>query len=158
MASRGGSVFGGAVRRAVWTALLAVAACGGGTDPGTTRDLEDPGAGGPAAQASCTPVQARQLLVEKCSSCHAQSTAASIGGGLDLASEGVEARLWDRASSDGSCKDRKLVSATDSFLLEKLENARPQCGSQMPMGYQLEDRDLKCLEDYVAGLRASGGR
>jgi hypothetical protein len=84
------------------------------------------------------------------SACHDSTDAA---GTLDLGSPGVASRLIGVAASDPKCKSRLLIdpnSPDKSFLIEKLEKAKPQCGVQMPNGSKPLGGDvIQCVVDWV---------
>jgi hypothetical protein len=76
--------------------------------------------------------------------CHAPG-----GQRPDLASPGVASRLLNVMSS---CNSRPYISATDSFLEEKLVEPKPDCGGlQMPffMVASLSAADKQCILDWI---------
>lgn len=115
--------------------------------------LEDPERFESAAAEPCTLDVERTLLPASCGSggCHGTSNPAA---GLDLVSPGVAQRLLDVKSS---CRDKPLVNASGSYLLEKL-HPRPGCGTQMPLGTPLTASELGCVEQYVRGLQEGGAQ
>jgi hypothetical protein len=78
--------------------------------------------------------------------CH---EATNAGGGLDLVSAGVSARL----AGASTCTGHPL----SSFMLEKLEPSPPCSGSQMPLGKPaLTSAQKTCLSSYLAALSDGG--
>jgi len=76
---------------------------------------------------------------------------------LNLLSPCVADRLVGVTSS---CNGRLLVDPTDparSFILEKLEQPKPECGGQtMPYANNLPARELACVKAWVFAI--AGGR
>ncbi len=72
----------------------------------------------------------------------------------DLTSPGVEARLLNIASS---CRSRPYISATDSFLANKLVGAPPDCGGY-PMPFStpsaLNAADKQCILNWIDEVAA----
>jgi hypothetical protein len=106
----------------------------------------------PAAQGGCT----------QGGGCHEASSAIKP----DLVSPGVASRLLNVAStcqrtlSGASVQGRPYISATDSFLEEKLTmGMEPACGFPMPllMDYALNATDRACIMTWIDSVVAGGG-
>ncbi len=118
------------------------------------------GSGGTAAASGCKPdidtIQ-KTVFVPQCatSGCHGTTRALSP---LDLQSPGVEARLVGARGID--CSSETLIvpgNPNASFLVRKLRDATPSCGSRMPRnGESLAAEDLACIEQWIAALPAAG--
>jgi hypothetical protein len=84
--------------------------------------------------------------------CHAAEAPAV---GLDLASPGVATRLVGAQAA--SC-DRLLVAPGNpeaSFLLDKIREVQPACGTRMPpAGAALDEASIACIESWIAALPA----
>jgi hypothetical protein len=75
------------------------------------------------------------------SSCHVAGTNAAAG--LDLTSPGVASRLVNKPSS---CNGKLFLSGPDEgYLLEKVSQEMPSCGTRMPATGSLTDEELRCL-------------
>lgn len=126
---------------------LAPAACE------TVSDTSSSGAGA-ASPSACEPTIASisaTIFSTSCvdALCHGAGEPAV---GLDLASEGVEARLIERAAA--SC-DHTLVVPSDpalSLLYRKITGPLPECGDAMPVGAPLEAAQIACIHDWIASL------
>lgn len=93
-----------------------------------------------------------QILTPSCATagCHTTSNPAV---GLDLQSPGVASRLVGVAAV--SCPGHTLVVAGDpasSFLIDKVSNDLPACGSRMPLGGVLDPASVACLSAWIASL------
>ncbi|MET0413601.1 MAG: hypothetical protein ABW217_19995 [Polyangiaceae bacterium] len=73
----------------------------------------------------------------------------------DLVSPNVAMRLLNVASG---CQSRPFISASDSFLLEKIEDISPACGSQMPFfaTQNLSAADRQCIVDWIDEVGGGG--
>lgn len=82
----------------------------------------------------------------------------------DLVSPGVETRLVNMPSScqttlsGASVAPRPYISATDSFLGEKIGMEQPGCGFPMPllMEAALSAADRQCIMNWIAQVAAGG--
>jgi hypothetical protein len=86
--------------------------------------------------------------------CEGSGCHVSGGQRPDLTSPGVEARLLNVMST---CQGRPYISATDSFLEEKLVESSPDCGGQqMPffMANALNAEDKQCILDWIDEVAA----
>lgn len=118
--------------------------------PGGARDggADPTGDGGGTGE-----IDVRAMLVTSCggSGCHGSASPAL---GLDLESDGIEARLV--GVSAVGCPTRVLVDASDpsaSFLLEKVTDATPECGGRMPLlRDQLTTEEQDALRAWIEGL------
>lgn len=127
---------------------------GGGGMPGTSGS-------GPAPDATPGACDPTPIFTAECtiSVCHDSDAPAA---GLDLTGTGAEVgmRLLDTSSSDSNCSDRVLIDSSDasqSFLLEKLNEADPQCGTQMPpLGTTLMPDQLTCIAEWVESVVLGG--
>lgn len=90
---------------------------------------------------------AEAVLRQRCatSGCHAATNPAN---GLDLASDGVGARLRNRAGSSCGGMLIDVVAPAASFLLDKISD-QPSCGYQMPPGQPLGTSERACLTQWV---------
>jgi hypothetical protein len=91
------------------------------------------------------------IFATKCGAMAGCHSAMSPQGGLDLATPGVGMRILMGKSA--TCQMKPYTS----YIYEKVSQAAPTCGSQMPStGDLLNSAELKCVQDYLAGL-ADGG-
>lgn len=105
----------------------------------------------PAAQGGCT----------QGGGCHEASSPIKP----DLVSPGLASRLFNVASnctlsaSGASVGARPYISATDSFLEEKIGSGQPGCGALMPffMDYTLTAADEQCIISWIDQVAAGGG-
>lgn len=75
------------------------------------------------------------------SGCHVAGTNAAAG--LDLTSPGVASRLVNKPSS---CNGKLFLSGPDEgYLLEKVSQEMPACGTRMPATGSLTDEELRCI-------------
>ncbi len=75
------------------------------------------------------------------SGCHVAGTNAAAG--LDLMSPGVASRLVNKPSS---CNGKLYLSGpSDGYLLEKVTQETPTCGTRMPVTGSLTDEELRCI-------------
>ncbi|MBK7863095.1 MAG: hypothetical protein IPJ65_31695 [Archangiaceae bacterium] len=89
------------------------------------------------------------ILQARCgmAGCHGMQ---SPQNGLDLVSMGVAGRIKNDTSM---CEGKPL----SSFMIEKVTQSVPTCGSQMPtIGDLLTTAELKCLNEYIANLTDGG--
>lgn len=80
--------------------------------------------------------------------CHGATDPA---GGLDLVSEGRDARLFGVLGST-ACGSRVLVEPEypeASLLYEKLTADEPSCGRPMPPSGKLDDFEIECVRKYI---------
>ena len=141
-----------------WLGMLACLSCAGDLkDPGRFGFLNDADDGGlPTGMDSGTqpmtaaPSCAVNLFSKTCGLAGCHSTGAPQ---VDLVSANVASRLVDKPSSNNlECKGRTLVSTSgDSLLIDKLSDD-PPCGSPMPVGGTLSDKDRTCLTTWVSSL------
>ena len=147
-----------------WVWVLACLSCAGELkDPGRFKFLYDDDGGtqankdsgaddkDAAAMPAMTPSCVVTLFSKTCgqAGCHAKGSTQ-----VDLASPDVASRLVDKPSSNSLlCKGRTLISTqgSDSLLIDKLSDD-PPCGSTMPVGGTLSDKDRTCLTDWVSSL------
>jgi hypothetical protein len=125
-------------------ALLLSACPGTLTDPALIQSVR-------AASVCNAPTQ---VFAARCSGCH--SPGPGEYAGLDLTSPGVDKRT---SGVVATCKGEVLVvpGVPDaSYLLSKLTETSPACGSQMPLNGMLGTDDLDCVESWIAGLGSSG--
>lgn len=100
------------------------------------------------AAASC---DFKALMQARCgaASCHGSGGAAA---GLDLATDGLAARVGDRKAS-GACADAPLIDRDDpaqSVLYRRVTGA--SCGVQMPLGGLLRSDEQACILSWIEGL------
>lgn len=80
--------------------------------------------------------------------CHG---ALSNRGSLDLVSPGVDQRLF-HVESTADCGERKLIvpgHPEQSLLYNKITEAVPLCGDQMPLNRKLSRSEVACIYDYI---------
>ncbi len=112
----------------------------------------------PASQSgSCTGANVpTTVFAQKCagSGCHSPGTGSDApANDLDLVSPGVEARVNGVAAV--GCGGQTLVvggDAASSFLYHKVADAKPACGSRMPVGATLSAAEQTCVRDWIASL------
>jgi hypothetical protein len=79
------------------------------------------------------------------SGCHVAGTNAAAG--LDLASPGVASRLVNKPST---CNGKLFLSGPDEgYLLEKVSQELPDCGTRMPATGTLTDEELRCIRRWA---------
>ncbi len=86
--------------------------------------------------------------------CHGSTDPA---GGLDLVSEGRDARLFGVLGSS-ACGEKVLVEPEypeASLLYEKLTLDEPSCGRPMPPSGKLSDFELECIRKYIEDASGS---
>jgi len=112
-------------------------------------DKEPSGGGGSDAGASACGSTAA-MLKAKCGGCH---SAADPVGGIDLASDGVAARLKD-APSSAACEGFSQIDSKDpgqSLIYLKVTDT-PPCAPRMPIGTPLSDTEQACLLEWLEQL------
>ncbi len=113
----------------------------------------EPAPSSPAEACDLASLQ-RTVLATKCatSGCHEATTLPA--GDLDLASPGLDARLVGRPAN--GCGAQVLVKPGDpdgSYLVRKVVDTKPACGSRMPVGAPpLSDSEVACLRAWIADL------
>jgi len=115
---------------------------------GCAGELENP-----ERFASCPPGFVEQLFQTRCAgACH---SAQDPEAGLDLVSDGVEARLIDVTSTTPFCDGKVLIDSAAAadpaahLMLDKLEET-PSCGSRMPFGAEaLSPSEIECVRRWV---------
>jgi hypothetical protein len=107
---------------------------------------------GPASDAGTACNVEGDLFIHSCGAgCHEPP---SPQQGLDLVTAGVGTRLLSSASH---CNGLPFISASNSYLVEKV-GPTPPCGQTMPYGgAPLSAQDLACLEAYAASLWSQAG-
>jgi hypothetical protein len=145
-------------------ALLAGGTCAGNLDPsfvpgGYVADGRDAGTGGKDGNTVC---DAPALLASSCGACH--SAGNILSAGLDLLdTEGLAARLVDQIPPGGPqsvCEGvttpylRKGSNPADGLLIDKLMNAKPECGEQMPYlsPQSWSADDMTCLRGWATSV------
>jgi hypothetical protein len=127
---------------AIGSALMAFSCSA--SESGTTTT-----GGGPGNCATIEDLQ-QQVFLPSCVSgnCH---DATVQGGGLDLESPGVEARLLEQPAK--TCEATLVVPGNpeQSFLYQKVQFA-PPCGARMPIVGVLDDDAMSCLQSWIASL------
>jgi hypothetical protein len=141
------------IRTVLVLATMAAACAAPLDDPGrflegATGTGDGDGAGGDDACAGLD--IERDVLTTDCggATCHG---AADPAAGVDLETAGVASRL---SGAPSSCEDMLLIAPGDpdaSLLYRKLE-PDPPCGSQMPLGGELDEVALGCVRAWIAGL------
>jgi hypothetical protein len=86
------------------------------------------------------------------SGCHVAG--ANAAAGLDLTSPGVASRLVNKPST---CNGKLYLSGpSEGFLLEKVSQDMPTCGTRMPATGTLTDEELRCLRLWAASAFDGG--
>jgi len=102
-----------------------------------------------------------KLFPQKCagSGCHSPGSGTDApANDLDLVSPGVEPRVNGVAAQ--GCGGQTLVVGGDadkSFLFHKVADAKPACGSRMPVGKTLSSAEQACLRGWIASLSSKPG-
>jgi hypothetical protein len=130
---------------------LCLVACGGGSSPeagSATGGSADAG----ATQATFTEVYTA-ILQPTCSPCHHPGGEGSFQD-FSSQSSAYAALVGVKASgpSCGSSGDTRVVpgNASQSLLFEKVSDATPPCGSQMPLGGPpLSSAQVTLIEDWI---------
>ncbi len=106
--------------------------------------------GGPdASQIAC----GRGIIRNTCaqSGCHDGSG----GNGFNLSGD-VPSATKDVHVANASCTSRVYVDSSDisnSFILDKISNDSPECGSRMPFGMTpLTPSEIACMRAYLESL------
>ena len=102
----------------------------------------------PEAGTSC---DVRALFMQKCGNagCHG---AGAVASGLDLVSSDLATRLADKKGS-GACSSYALIdrdAPARSALYVKV--TAEACGSRMPLGGTLSDREQACILSWIESL------
>ena len=90
------------------------------------------------------------LLHPQCAQCHWKVDPYAK---LDLYSPGLEARVVGRGASE--CSNAILVvpgNPDGSYLLRKIVDIAPRCGSRMPIGQNLSEEWVQWVRDWIASL------
>lgn len=116
----------------------------------TKDDDKEPSGGSDAGASACGSTTA--LLKAKCGTagCHG-----AVGGaaGLDLATDGLAARLKDLPSS-AACEGYAQIDSKDpgqSLIYLKVTDT-PPCAPRMPIGTPLSDTEQACLLEWLEQL------
>jgi len=136
---------------------LGFAGCPGSLDE--PERFTDGGGGG--SSTACPPGYdvETDLFQASCSSkvCHDSDQPEA---NLDLSGASAFANMNGVSSSDGACASRLLIDPSNpaqSFLLEKLTSATPQCGDQMPLGVKALSADkIDCVKKWIADKTGTG--
>jgi hypothetical protein len=91
----------------------------------------------------------RVIIANNCTGTICHYAGKDRRAGLDLMSACVADRLLGITSS---CQDKKLIDPDvpeQSFVLDKLDHEQPTCGMHMPLGGQLPDAQVACLDAWV---------
>lgn len=133
--------------------LLVAVAC---TDEGGTNTLPPGSDGGTECKPNIASIQST-IFTRRCTTigCHAAKDPASA---LDLESPGVDGRLANVEAAD--CPGEVIVrpgNPDTSFLIRKLEDEKPACGTRMPRSDQLlKASDIACIKSWISSLPAGG--
>ncbi len=119
-------------------------------DPG--RFTTDGGIGGAGGGAMCPDVPTG-ILAKRCAGggCHSAPTPQL---GLDLVSDGVEARVLGKMA--GECKHPLADPADPAGSQIYIKIAGTDCGGRMPPSAPLADSDIACVKEWIAGLSPGG--
>lgn len=95
--------------------------------------------------------EVHSVLTVKCVSCHGGGMAMGGLGGLDDSAAGYAALVGTAAVA---CPGNTLVVAGEpdsSYIVEKLEQSAPECGSQMPTGGSMTSGELAAIRSWISG-------
>jgi len=135
--------------------LLVAVAC---SDEFSTNTLPPSSDGGTDCKPTTASVQST-IFARRCTNigCHAAKDPASS---LDLESPGVDTRLNNVEAAD--CPGEVLVQAGKpdvSFLIRKLEDEKPTCGTRMPRTDKaMSGSEINCLKAWISSLPAGPPR
>ena len=90
------------------------------------------------------------VFAAKCNSCHGASALGGLGG-LNDSDAGYTALVGAVAAG---CSAKTLVVAGDadsSYLVEKMEQSSPSCGSKMPLGTTMTATELATIRSWIGG-------
>jgi hypothetical protein len=143
--------------------VFQAAACSSGSSPMT---VPVDGSTPPPSDANATPypcsigstmpqIQEKLFKGIKCLGCHGKLTLFPTT--LDLASDGLAARVVDRMAeanpAKGKCVGKVLVprdNPTGGVFVEKVEQAKPSCGARMPQDLAaLTPDEISCVKAWV---------
>jgi hypothetical protein len=96
-----------------------------------------------------------QVFEVSCATCH--GPAPLNLGALDLISPGVESRLVGVTAP--LCGTETYVipgQPAQSYVYQKVSEARPPCGSRMPQSGSLSAADQQCVAGWIANLDGGG--
>jgi hypothetical protein len=133
--------------------LLVAVAC---SDEFSTNALPPSSDGGTECKPTIASIQST-VFVRRCTNigCH---TAKEPASALDLESPGVEARLNNVEAAD--CPGEVIVQPgkpDTSFLIRKLEDEKPTCGTRMPRTDKaMPASEIACIKTWIAGLPPGG--
>lgn len=137
--------------------LLVAVAC---SDDFSTNVLPPSSDGGTECKPTITSIQST-VFARRCTNvgCHvAPDGSVAPASGLDLESPGVEARLYNVLAAD--CPGEVLVvpgKPDTSFLVRKLEDEKPSCGTRMPREDKgLAPADIACIKSWISALPSNG--
>lgn len=122
----------------------------------STNPLPSSSDGGTECKPNIAAIQAT-VFARRCTNigCHAAKDPASA---LDLESPGVEARLNNVEAAD--CPGEVLVlpgRADTSFLIRKLEDEQPTCGTRMPRTDKaMPAAEIACIKTWISNLPSGG--
>jgi hypothetical protein len=149
------------VTGAVAGALLAgLAGCAGELDPSLLPGTTGSGGGGGTMVCDAP----KMVFAASCAIATACHTANSIGGGgLDLGSAGVVARLLGQGPSTNSAAGAACASAGKPYLvagsnpptgllMDKMDMAKVTCGNTMSVLGQLSSAQLGCLSAWATAV------
>lgn len=128
-----------------WPSEAAVVEAGA---PDTGKIGGDASSTAQEAGASC---DFRALIMAKCGSAGCHGTGA-VATGLDLTSDNLAARLGDKKGT-GACASYALIDHTNperSAIYIKV--TADACGSRMPLGGTLSDREQQCILQWIENL------
>jgi hypothetical protein len=129
----------------------------GGTGGGQAGTSGAGGAGGGSQSTGACPDDITVLFKRMSAQGGCGDAGCHSASGLppDLVSPNVEMRLLNVQST---CQGRPYIGATDSFLLEKIEDMSPACGSQMPFlaTQNLSAADRQCIADWIDDVGGGG--
>lgn len=138
---------------------FALLCCSGGSPavPSGSSSGSNPDGGGDGAVGACSPADTasiqRTLFAPKCAlaGCH---TGSDPSGSIAFDLPSLETSLSQRASNE--CGGQTLVVAGDpdaSYLLHKLTDEKPACGTRMPQGGPFfGSDDIACVRAWISGL------
>lgn len=111
----------------------------------------------PDSTPTCALDVEREVLRARCASAGCHNAAEPVAG-LDLESPDAGARL---VAQRGRCRSLPLVvpgNPEGSLLWQKVSQARPACGSRMPVDAPLSAAELACVRQWITRASADAGR
>lgn len=142
--------------RSLVVSLVSLAGCAGSlSDPQRFYAAVDAGRGTDAGALPPNCDAPTTVFAPSCLVCHAPPNPL---GALDLSGANVAQRLVNVKSA--ACSGQVLVVAGQpdaSYLLQKLVEAQPACGAQMPQRGALSSTAVECVTNWISNLAIPDG-